>query len=139
MELHSDQGRKVESRLIQEILERIGVLRTRTKPLHPHLDGVMERYVKTIEKHLRMVSSIHQRDWDERLPIFLLTYRASTQKTTGVTLANMVFGRELCIPCDLMFGDFPEKEQSTTNYASNVVERLHDIHHFRLSAPKRGQ
>jgi hypothetical protein len=54
---------------------------------------MVERYVKTIEEHLRKVVSTYQRDWDERLPIFLLAYRASTHDTTGMTPANMVFGR----------------------------------------------
>jgi hypothetical protein len=33
---------------------------------------MVERYVKTIEEHLRNVVSSNQRDWDERIPIFLL-------------------------------------------------------------------
>ena len=130
IELHSDQGRDFESRLMQGVLERLRVNKTRTTPLHPKSDGMVERYVKTIEEHLRKVVSTHQRDWDERLPIFLLAYRASTHETTGVTPANMVFGRELRLPCDLMFGTPPDKEQSRTDYAADLVERLHDIHHF---------
>ena len=38
-----------------------------------------------------------------RIPLFLLAYRASTHETTGVTPANLVFGRELRLPCDLIF------------------------------------
>jgi len=72
MEVHSDQGRNFESRLVREILEQLGVRKTRTTPLHPQSDGMAERYVKTIEEHLRKVVSRHQRDWDERLPLFLL-------------------------------------------------------------------
>jgi hypothetical protein len=34
-ELHSDQGRNFESHLQQEILQRLGVSKTRTTPLHP--------------------------------------------------------------------------------------------------------
>jgi hypothetical protein len=77
---------------MQEVLQRLGVGKTRTTPLHPQSDGMAERYVKTIEEHLRKVVSTHQRNWDERLPIFLLAYRASTHDTTGMTPANMVFG-----------------------------------------------
>jgi hypothetical protein len=51
-------------------------------PLHPQLDG-MERYIKTIKEHLQKVVASHQRDWDERLPLFLLAYRASTHDTMG--------------------------------------------------------
>jgi transposase InsO family protein len=70
MELHSDQGWNVKSRLMQEVLERLGVSKTRTTPLHPQSDEMVERYVKTIEEHLRKGFSTHQRVWDERLPIF---------------------------------------------------------------------
>jgi hypothetical protein len=51
---------------------------------------MVERYVKTIEEHLRKVVSTHQRDWDKRLSIFLLAYRASTHDTTGMTPADLV-------------------------------------------------
>jgi transposase InsO family protein len=48
MELHSDQGRNFESRLMQEVLERLGFSKTKTTPLHPQSDGMVERYEKTI-------------------------------------------------------------------------------------------
>jgi transposase InsO family protein len=64
--LHSDQGRKFESRLQQEILQRLGVSKTRTTPLHPQSDGMVERYKKTVEEHVRKVVASHQRDLDER-------------------------------------------------------------------------
>jgi transposase InsO family protein len=94
-ELHSDQGRNFESHLLQEILQRLGVSKTRTKPLYPQSDGVVGRYVMTIEKHLRKFVTSNQRDWDEKLPLFLLAYRSSTYDTTGLTPASLVFGREL--------------------------------------------
>jgi transposase InsO family protein len=94
-ELHSNQGRNFESHLLQEVLQRLGVSKTRTAPLHPQSDGMVERSVKTIEEHLRKVFASNQRDWDEKLPLFLLAYRASTHDTTGLTPANLVFGREL--------------------------------------------
>jgi transposase InsO family protein len=102
-ELHSDQGRNFESQLMQEAWEWLGISKTWTNPLNLQSDGMVERYVKTEEKHLRKVVSAHQTDWDERLPIFLLAYRASTHETTGAMPASMVFGTELCLPCDLLF------------------------------------
>jgi transposase InsO family protein len=69
-ELHSDQGHNFESHLLHEVLQRLEVSKTRTMPLHPHLDGMVESYIKTIEEHLRKVVTFHQRDWDERLHLF---------------------------------------------------------------------
>jgi hypothetical protein len=107
-ELHSDQGRNFESRLMLEILERLGINKTRTS-VHPHSDGM--RYVKTLQEHLRKVVSTDQWDWDDRLPIFLFAYRASTHETTGMTPANMVFERKLRLPCDLLLGAPQDKDK----------------------------
>jgi hypothetical protein len=81
-----DQGRNFESHLMQEILQLLGVSKTRTTPLHPQSDGMVECCIKTVEEH--------RRDWDVRLPIFLLPYRASTDDTTDLTPASLLFGRE---------------------------------------------
>jgi hypothetical protein len=91
-ELNSDQGRN-ESRVLQEALQRLGVSKTPTTPLHPQSDGMVEHYIKTIDEHLRKVVTSNQRDWDARLPPFLLAYRVSTHNTTSLALASLVFGR----------------------------------------------
>jgi hypothetical protein len=41
----------------------------------------------------------------------------------------MVVERELRLPCDLLFGAVPDKEQSATDYVADLVDRLSDIHH----------
>jgi hypothetical protein len=60
--------------------------------------------MKTVEKHLRKVVESHQKDWDARLPIFLLAYRAFTHDTTGLAPDSLVFRKELRLLCDLLFG-----------------------------------
>jgi hypothetical protein len=45
-----------------------------------------------------------------RLLVFLLAYRAFTHDTMSLTPANLVFGRELYLPCDLLFGTPPDKK-----------------------------
>jgi hypothetical protein len=127
-ELHSDQGRNFECRLLQEILQHLKVSRMRTTPLDPQSDGMVEHYIKTVEEHLRKVVASHQRDWEERLPLFLLAYRASTYDTMGLTPARLVFRQELRLYCDLLFGVRPDKERPTTDYAADLVDHLHDIH-----------
>jgi hypothetical protein len=51
-ELHSGQGSKSESRLIQEVLQHLGVSKTHTTPMHLQLDSMVEHYIKTVEEHL---------------------------------------------------------------------------------------
>jgi transposase InsO family protein len=61
-ELHSDQRCNFESRLVQTIVERLGVSKTGTIPLHPQSNGMVERYIKTVEESLRKVVASHQRE-----------------------------------------------------------------------------
>jgi hypothetical protein len=49
--LQNDQGRNFEYRLMQ-VLQRLGAGKTPTTPLHPRSDGMVERYIKTVEVHL---------------------------------------------------------------------------------------
>ena len=83
VELHSDQGRNFESNLFQRVTEVLGIRKTRTTPLHPQSDGMVERFNRTMEEHLSKVVAEHQKDWDRHLPLFLLAYRSAVHDTTG--------------------------------------------------------
>jgi hypothetical protein len=102
----------------------------RTMPLHLQSDDMMERYVKTVEEHLRNVVASHQRDWNKRLPIFILAYMASIHDTTGSIPASLVFGWEIRLPYDLLFGAPPDIQRPTTEHAAELVDHLHDIQHY---------
>ena len=52
IELHSDQGRNFESRVVAKMCSLLGIKKTRTTPLHPQSDGMVERYNRTLENQL---------------------------------------------------------------------------------------
>lgn len=77
-----------------------------------------------------MVPEKARLDVSERLSIFLLAHRASTNETTGTTPTNMMFGRELRLPYDQILGAPPDKEQSRNDCVAHLVDWPHDFHHY---------
>ena len=52
--------------------EILGIHKTRTTVLHPQSDRMVEQMNRTLIKHLSMVVSEDQRDWDQCLYLFLM-------------------------------------------------------------------
>ena len=75
-QIHSDQGRNFESKVFQEMCNSLGMEKTRTTPLHPQSDGMVERFNRTIEEMLCKFVAENQRDWDGHLPILMMAYRS---------------------------------------------------------------
>jgi hypothetical protein len=68
---------------------------------------------------------VHQRDWDDRLPLFLLVY-----ETTGMKPGSMRFGRKLHLPCNQMLGALSKKQQLRIDYMVDLKEWLYDTHQY---------
>ncbi|CAI5692683.1 unnamed protein product [Oreochromis niloticus] len=136
-ELHSDQGRNFESKVFGEICRRLGVEKTRTTPLHPQSDGLVERFNRTLATQLAILTSRHQRDWDRHLPLVLWSYRTAVQESSQCTPAALMFGRELRTPVDLVFGSPPEPEivgGPEMDYYRRLRERLQVVHDYTRQA-----
>ena len=107
--LHSDQGRNFESAVFAEMCRLLGIMKTRTTPLHPESDGMVKRFNYTLESQMSKFVDANPRDWDVHVPLLLMAFRSSNHDTTGCTLAQLMLGRDLQQPIDLYLGR-PEDE-----------------------------
>nr|XP_055054004.1 uncharacterized protein LOC129439426 [Misgurnus anguillicaudatus] len=131
-EVHTDQGRNFESRLFSEFCRQLGIWKTRTTPLHPQSDGLVERYNRTLATQLALCVSRDQRDWDLQLPLVLLATRSAVQETTGCTPALLMLGRELRTPSSLIMGQPPDAPAAPPGleYAHQLQDRLQSAHEY---------
>uniref|UniRef100_A0A1B0DGB3 RNA-directed DNA polymerase n=1 Tax=Phlebotomus papatasi TaxID=29031 RepID=A0A1B0DGB3_PHLPP len=126
-EVHSDQGRNYESEVFKRTLEILGADKTRTTPLHPQSDGMLERLNRTMLYYLAKLVDDNQTNWDSLLPLFLLAYRSAVHKATGYSPAQMVLGRDVRLPLDLRCGRPPNGDPELP-YVEGLRQRMCDIH-----------
>jgi hypothetical protein len=102
--------------------ELLGIDKTRTTALHPQSDGMVERFNRTLENQLAIFVEQNQRDWDRWIPFLLMAYRSSIHESTKQTPACLMFGREVKLPIDLLYGRPPEPVLPSTvdDYVSNL-------------------
>ena len=121
LELYSDQGTNFESAVFKEMCWLLGISKTRTMPLHPQLDGMVERYNRTLKAQLSLFVEEHQRDWDKHIPMLLMAYRTAVHNPTKFTPARMMLGHEIRAPIELVFG-FPTTSDRSTNFSQYVQD-----------------
>ena len=140
--LHTDQGRNFESCVLKQTCELLQELTglffipmgiktgTRTTPYHLQSDGTIERFNRTLLTMLSLAAVEDETHWDVKLPMLMMAYRLSQHETTGASPYSLMFGRELRLPVDLMFG-LPETETSpnSNQYALRLRERLEKAYH----------
>ena len=132
--IHSDQGRNFESLVFSEMCRVLGIHKTRTTPLYSQSDRMVEWFNHTIKDQLSKFVDDNHKDWDTHVPLLLMAYRTAVHDTTGCTPAQLMMGRDLRLPIDLLIGR-PEDEVShhASNYAEELQARLERVHTFARS------
>jgi len=139
-QLHSEQRRNFESRLVAELCKITGVYKTRTTPFHPRSDGQTERANRTILQMLRTTAEDNPADWSNRLPAILAAYRMTPHSSTGVSPNKVMLGREVLLSCTLI-GAPPEADPLPPHLCSHSAIRCekHTILSAKTCAPPPGR
>ena len=74
--------------------------------------------------------SEHQKDWDSYLPFLLLAYRSTSQESTNASPNLLMLGREVYLPVDVIFGKPPQECPDTTEYITQLQERMESTHEY---------
>ena len=126
-QIHTDQGRNFQSTLFSELCEMLDIDKTRTTPYRPQSDGMIERFNRTLAAMLRNFVSQEQKDWDIQLPYVMMAYRSAVHNSTGYSPNQMMLGREVNLPLDLVIGRHLEKE-NPDEYVQRQRQTLQEVH-----------
>ena len=77
-QLHSDQGRQFESRLLAEVCKLLHIRKSRTTAYHPQSDGLAERWNRTLLSMLATCVDNRPEDWEQYMKKVCVAYNTST-------------------------------------------------------------
>ena len=130
VELHSDNATELNSCDFNDSMRLLGVRHIHSVSLAPHSNGLIEKFADTIVRKLSLLVEESQVNWDEFVDFLVLNYNATTHAVTGVSPAQMMSGREMHLPANLLLGTLPNSDLSAkpAEFVLNLQERLDRIH-----------
>ncbi|XP_040288719.1 uncharacterized protein LOC121001621, partial [Bufo bufo] len=100
-EVLSDQGTQFTAEVTQQIWKTCGVKSLTSSPYHPQTNGLCERFNGTLKQMLKSFTGAYK-DWERFLPHLLFAYREVPQESTGFSPFELLYGRRVRGPLDLI-------------------------------------
>ena len=134
LELLSDQGAQFVGKITTQLCKGLRIDKLRTTPYHPETNGIVERLHGTLGSMLSKAAS-QGLDWVGQIPFALFALRAAPNRGTGFSPFELVFGRQVRTPLDILHQGWSELEfedLDTDEWASWLRDRLkcwHEVMH----------
>lgn len=119
-EILTDQGTNFTSQLLMEVYRLLQVHLIRTTPYHPQTDGLVERFNRTLKSMLRKCAN-EGKDWDKLIPYLLFAYREVPQASTGFSPFELLYGRSVRGPLDILRESWEAGKKSGESIVSHVL------------------
>ena len=103
--LVSGTGLQFTSDEFKEFVSNNGILHIKTAPYHPQTNGKAECFVQTLQNFIKRVDhdkSMNQRQIDEAILKFLMTYRCTPHSGTEFTPSYLMLSRQIKNVFDLL-------------------------------------
>ena len=129
-EILTDQGSNFTSQLLAELYRLLHVQSIRTSPYHPQMDGLVERFNQTLKSMLRKSVDKEGKNWDKMIPYLVFAYREVPQSSTGFSPFELLYGREVRGPLDILRETWEtntRSDESVVNYVLSMREKLKDM------------
>ena len=126
-EILTDQGTNFTSQLLAELYRLLNVHGIRTTPYYPQTDSLVERFNQTLKAMLQRTVTEEGIDWDKLIPYLLFAYHEVPQASTGFSPFELLYGRAVRGPLDVIKATWEADEksdESVVSYVLSIQERL---------------
>jgi hypothetical protein len=128
----SDNGTQFATELWVSVMRKLNATAIFTTPYHPQSNPT-ERRNKDIKTFMRKYAILNHRDWDDKIFELMYVLNTTPLKSTKVSPAKLIFGREMIDPMDIMTsvkysGD--EQEVEPQRYVDRLAVRIRNIVKF---------
>ena len=130
LEVHTDQGKIFTSDLFLAFCKLFEMTKTRTTPYRPASNGQCEVFNRTILQMVRSYVSRGMKDWDEHLPLISMALHSMKNDSTGFSANQLMLGREVLQPIDLILGISGQNPQNPSNWVASLTHTLSEIHNL---------
>ena len=91
----SDQGTEFNNKIVDTLINGLGVEHKVTSAYNPRTNGMTERFNQTFVESLRKFTENDQVNWTKWIPFVLMSYRSRKHTTTGFSPFELMFGRKM--------------------------------------------
>jgi len=121
--LMSDLGREFQNSIMEDVCRLLEVEHLRTTAYKPSTNGTVERLNRTLNAMLGKVIADHQQDWCQHLPYIMSAYNSSRHVGTHYSPNFLVYGREIRMPLDILYGSSDISQGVTQDeYAEQLIQ-----------------
>ena len=123
----SDQGSNVDGSIVNEVCNSLGIEKRRTSAYHSQCNGFAERNIRSIRDILRAVlldRNIAQKNWRKLLPEVVFSLNVTESKSIKCIPYEVVFGRSVLLPQDILFGLEGQIPLRNTNTAAQYAQEV---------------
>ena len=113
-EVLTDQGSQFTSRLFTNLCDRLKIKKIRSSPYHPQSNGALERFHGTLVPMLKKLTE-DQGSWPKLLKFCLFAVMAMPHRDTGFSPFEIVYGRQLHTPLELLYDSWLESDSESVN------------------------
>jgi hypothetical protein len=125
--------------VIEELVALLHARQTTPVPIRPALIGLVERFHRTWKDMVSMYVAEEQRDWDNWLPCALYTYNGARHTTTGYSSNELLMGRRLREPNELLRASGVTQIGTWASYHQQLVKHMVRVNEIAQQAAARHQ